>query len=143
MTTSRSQSFLANVAKAEVIPEIGFVYFRGHLQNDVHALILEAFLRSGLTQKELAHRIGKQPSIVNRWIGATGNWELNSIAEFLAGMNARLKLSLDYFDGKMLVPDVTRPIQQPQSPQTVHSDDASLLLKSQKDRFEHPFPAPA
>ena len=134
MTTSRSQSFLANVAKAEIIPETGFVYFRGHLQNDLHVLILEAFLKIGLTQKELAHRIGKQPSVVNRWIGATGNWELNSIAEFLAGMNARLKVSLDYFDEKPSIRDLnTRAIQPPLESQKDLNDP---LFDVQKRNFE-------
>lgn len=137
MTTSRSQSFLANVAQSEIISETAFVYFRGHLQNDVHVLILEAFLRSGLSQKKLAHRTGKSTSVVNRWIGATGNWELNSIAEFLAGLNARLKVSLDYFDERPVFQDVTRSMQESPSPQLRHRDDADLLLKSQRERFEH------
>jgi transcriptional regulator with XRE-family HTH domain len=100
MTTSRLQLFLSDVVEARTLPESAFVYFRGKLQNDVHVLILKAFLRSGLTQKQLAKRTGKSASVVNRWIGATGNWELNSVAEFLAGMNAQLKVSLDFFDEK-------------------------------------------
>jgi transposase len=136
MTTSRSQSFLADVAKAEIIPETAFVYFRGNLQNDVHVLILEAFLRSGLSQKELAARIGKQTSVVNRWIGATGNWELNSIADFLAGMNARLKVSLAFIDEKPLFHDLRRSIQESPPSQVLHDDDPLWTL--QRKNFANP-----
>lgn len=137
MTTSRSQSFLSDVAKAEIIPETALVYFRGRLQNDVHVQILRAFLRSGLSQKELGRRTRKQPSVVNRWIGATGNWELNSIADFLAGMNARLKLSLDFFDEQPILRDVMQPIQYFPSPQRFDYDNVDLLLESQKRGFEN------
>jgi transcriptional regulator with XRE-family HTH domain len=99
---------------------------------------LEAFLRSGLSQKELAHRIGKSPSVVNRWIAATGNWELNSIAEFLAGMNAQLKVSLNFLDENLPFSDVTRPLQQYRPPQVLHDGDP--LFRFQKDNFETPTP---
>jgi transcriptional regulator with XRE-family HTH domain len=136
MTTSRFQLFLSDVVEAQTLPENAFVYFRGKLQNDVHVLILKAFLRSGLNQKQLANRIGKSTSVVNRWIGATGNWELNSIAEFLAGMNAQLKVSLDFFDERLSAPpfqNVWEPIQnvRAQAP----NDDP--LFKFQKSNFDN------
>jgi transcriptional regulator with XRE-family HTH domain len=137
MTTSRSRSFLSNVVKAETISETAFVYFRGKLQNDIHVLILTAFLRSGLSQKELAQRTGKSTSVVNRWIGATGNWELSSIAELLAGMNAQLKVSLDFFDEKPLF-NLTRSIQEPAKPQVLDDDPLWTL---QRKNFGNPVDA--
>lgn len=140
MTTSRFQSFLSDVVEAQMLPERAFVYFRGKLQNDVHVLILNAFLRSGLSQKQLADRIGKSTSVVNRWIGAAGNWELNSIAEFLAGMNAQLKVSLDFFDEKLLFQDVRRAIQEEPRSQDLNDDDR--LFRLQKSSFNSSANAP-
>jgi hypothetical protein len=101
MSTSREMAFLSEVLEADKLPESAFVYFRGKLQNDVHVALLNAFVRSGLKQIDLSRRIDKSPEIVNRWIGATGNWTLNSIADFFLGMGARLEVSVVFLKDEL------------------------------------------
>jgi hypothetical protein len=49
----------------------------------VHELVLEEFQRSGVSQADLARRLGKKPEVVCRWLGAPGNWTLDTISDLL------------------------------------------------------------
>jgi len=87
MTTSQKESTLSEKGP---ISEKRLAYFRRRLQNRFHAVILKAFAqqegKNGLNQKELARRIRRKPEVVNRWLIAAGNWELDTISDLLLGM---------------------------------------------------------
>jgi transcriptional regulator with XRE-family HTH domain len=48
----------------------------------------------GLTQKELAHRIGKQPAVVSRCLTGQENMTIRTMHELARGMDCRLDLAL-------------------------------------------------
>jgi hypothetical protein len=56
--------------------------------------VLKAFenqvATSNLKQNELAQRIRKGPDQINRWLGAPGNWTLDTISDLLLGIGVDL-----------------------------------------------------
>ena len=58
-------------------------YFRARNQHKVHALILDAFARSGITQAQLARRSRKRPEVISRMLGEPGNWTLNTLSDLI------------------------------------------------------------
>jgi DNA-binding phage protein len=93
MITSQQMSLLSDL-KEKPIPESTLAYFRARLRNRLHALVLEAFIKQSeekqLTQLELAERIGRAPEQVNRWLGAAGNWTLDTISDLMVGIGIDL-----------------------------------------------------
>jgi plasmid maintenance system antidote protein VapI len=91
MDTSQKPSFLTEILEGKPIPIGKIEYFRARLRSRLHQLILEEFLHhEDLTQKDLAHRIGKRADQVNRWLGAPGNWTLDTVSDLLIGMGAEV-----------------------------------------------------
>lgn len=99
MTTSQTQSFLTEILEGERIPVGKLEYFRARLQSRLHQLVLAEFLRQedcGLHQAELARRIGRKPEVVNRLLGAPGNWTLNTVSDLLLGMGVEPELAIEH-----------------------------------------------
>jgi hypothetical protein len=44
---------------------------------------LTEFQNSGLSQADLARRLGKRPEIISRLLGAPGNWGLDTVSDLL------------------------------------------------------------
>jgi len=53
-------------------------------------MVLDAFNKSGLTQKELADRLGWDEGRVSRCLGASSNWTLKTISALLAAIGVDL-----------------------------------------------------
>src|ERR1700722_18727441 len=68
--------------------------YRRRLQNRLQRLLRRAFRdeqkRTGLTQKELAERIGKDKSKVNQWLSIASNLTLETISDLLLGLGVDL-----------------------------------------------------
>jgi plasmid maintenance system antidote protein VapI len=92
MTTSQKQLSLTDILEGHPIPAGTLEYFRARLRSKFHQLVLDEFLRqedsSGLTKAELARRIGKGAHQVNRWLGAPGNWTLQTVSDLLLAMGS-------------------------------------------------------
>lgn len=90
MTTSQPNAFLSEIVSGETIPPDKLGYFRGRLSNKFHELVLDLFdelERAGkITRASLARRIGKAPEQVTRWLGAPGNWTLDTASDLFLGM---------------------------------------------------------
>jgi hypothetical protein len=90
MTTSQQNTFLSEIVSGEIIPPEKLGYFRGRLSNRFHELVLDLFVeleRAGkITRAALARRIGKAPEQVTRWLGAPGNWTLDTVSDLFLGM---------------------------------------------------------
>jgi hypothetical protein len=90
MTTSQT-SFLSEVENGEPIPVGKLSYLRERTRNLLYDFIVRKFIeaeRHGLTQAELARRIGKRPEVVNRMLGSPGNWRIDTISDLLVGIAA-------------------------------------------------------
>lgn len=89
MPTSQAMSILHEVEQSKPISEKTRAFQRRRLQNRFHRFLLTMFRQQqkhGLTQKELADRIGTRPEQVNRWLSIPSNLTLNTMADLLLGM---------------------------------------------------------
>jgi len=81
----------------EKIPLGTIGYFEARNKGLAHDLVISEFLESGITQAELARRLGKTPAQVNRLLGAPGNWTLDTFSVVLFAISgAQPKYSLAY-----------------------------------------------
>lgn len=98
MTTSQPTSFLSEIVSGATIPSEKLGYFRGRFGNKIHELVLDLFVeleRAGkITRASLARRIGKAPEQVTRWLGAPGNWTLDTVSDLFLGMGYEPMLSV-------------------------------------------------
>lgn len=97
MTTSQPTPFLSEVIEGKRIPEEKLAYFRSRLKNRLHAFVLVQFSKLGreeqFTKADLARQLGKKPEQITRWLGAPGNWTLDTLSDLLLGMGFEPNLS--------------------------------------------------
>ena len=86
MTTS-PMPFLYDINSGGAIPPEKQAYFEDRLRNRLYDLVLREFRKqqqeAGLTQKDVAARLGKRPEQINRWLSGPGNWTLDTISNLL------------------------------------------------------------
>jgi len=74
-----------------------FGYFRARNRNRVYEAVVNEFVASGLSQAELARRMGKRPDVVCRLIGAPGNWTLDTVSDLLLAIsNGEMSYQVSY-----------------------------------------------
>ena len=93
MTMSHQTFTLSKPVDGEKIPPATIEYFRARNQNNIHSLILEKLVESKLTQAEICKRLGRRPDVVCRWIGAPGNWTLDTVSDLLFAISGE---EIDY-----------------------------------------------
>jgi len=86
MTTPQTD-FLSEIQTDRPIPLGKLAYFRERFRDRLYELVLSEFLkreRTGeLTKAEVARRIGRKPEQITRWLGAPGNWTLETVSDLL------------------------------------------------------------
>lgn len=74
-------------------------YFQGSTKDNAHEEILRIFLesseRDGVTRAFIARRIGKTPEQITRWLGAPGNWTLDTLTNLAIAMGYRPRVTLE------------------------------------------------
>lgn len=97
MNTSPPRSFLSEVLSSEPIPLGKLAYFRGRLRNRLYEFILTEFMKrqdkEKLAKADLARRIGRRPEQVSRWLGAPGNWTLDTVSDLMLAMGTEPEFS--------------------------------------------------
>jgi hypothetical protein len=83
VTTSQPTLSLSKPEGDERIPVGTLGYFEARNRNRLYEVVLNEFLRSGISQATLARRLGKNPDVVCRWLGAPGNWTLDTVTDLL------------------------------------------------------------
>ena len=90
MTISQQTSFLSEILKGDPIPVGKLAYFRERLRNRLYEFVAKEFLerqeREGLTRADVARRIRRRPEQVTRWLGAPGNWTLDTLSDLMVAM---------------------------------------------------------
>ena len=76
-------SFLTPPRDGQKTPSVTLAYFRQRQRNRLFDLVHAEFRKSGLTQAELARRMGRRPEVVSRMLGAPGNWRLDTVSDLL------------------------------------------------------------
>lgn len=90
MTLSQTP-FLSEIEAGRPIPLGKLAYLRERTRNVLYDFIVTKFIKAseqGLSQAELARRIGKKPEVINRWLSSPGNWRIDTISDLLVGIDA-------------------------------------------------------
>ncbi len=86
MTTS--QTFTLSEPKGtDKVPVGTFAYFRARLKQRVYNLVIREFKKSGLSQADLARRLGMPAPQLNRILRGPGNLTLDSVSDVLFAIN--------------------------------------------------------
>ena len=85
-----AQTSLLYELRRKPIPRATLAELEFQLQERIHSMILDAFNKSGLSQKELAERLGWDTARVSRCLGLTGNLTLKTISALLAAIGVDL-----------------------------------------------------
>jgi hypothetical protein len=99
MRIFRTTSKLSKPSGRDRIPETTLEYLRTKTRLTLFSLVWREFKESGVSQSDLAARLGKGTDRVCKLLAAPGNWTLDTVAELLFGIN-----------GGVLSPDVTFPL---------------------------------
>ena len=73
-------------------------YFRERTRNRCYSAVISAFSKmvekEGLTKREMAIRLGKEPAQLTRWLSGPSNWTLDTVSDLLLAMGAELDQSI-------------------------------------------------
>lgn len=83
MPISRTTFALSKPEGREPIPPGVLQYLQTRNRMHLFTLVQKEFDRSGITQAELADRLGKGTDVVCRFFGAPGNWTLDTVSDYL------------------------------------------------------------
>lgn len=99
MRTSRS-TILHEPSGTDRVPESTLAYFRARNKHRLYSVVIGEFKRSGMSQADLARRLGKGTDVVCRWLRSPGNWTADTVSDLLfaisgaeAGYSIRYPLS--------------------------------------------------
>jgi hypothetical protein len=87
--TTSPTPFLSEIRSDEAIPVGKRAYFQEKLRNRLYDLVINKFVErqeAGFTKKDLAHRIGKKPEQVTRWLAHPGNWTIDTVSDLVLGI---------------------------------------------------------
>jgi hypothetical protein len=99
MSTSPETHFLSEILGGEPIPKSKLAFFRERFRDHLYELVVDEFLkqeRDGLlTKADVARRIHREPAQITRWLGAPGNWEIETVSDLLLAISkAEPKIAL-------------------------------------------------
>jgi|SRR5208337_59053 len=96
MSTSQA-SWISAPTEADRVPKTTFSYLRTRNKRRLYSLVVKEFKKSGLTQAELARRLGRNPDVVCRWLAAPRNWEIDTVSDILFAISgAELSYTVTY-----------------------------------------------
>jgi transcriptional regulator with XRE-family HTH domain len=87
--TSEQTSLLSEL-RQKPIPAATLIELEARLQHRIHSLVLDAFNKSGLSQTELAERLGWDNARVSRCLGTSSNFTIKTISALLAALGVDL-----------------------------------------------------
>src|SRR5262249_39772289 len=101
------------------VPLGTFGYFQARNKRNAYDIVMEEFEKSGLSQADLARRLGKGTDLVCRLLGGPGNWTLDTLSDLLFAISGATPVySLDY--------PLTRPPRNQVGPTWLYHDVSTL-----------------
>jgi hypothetical protein len=94
---------------ADPVPGVQMAFVTSKLRNDLHDLVLRAFIDSGVTQADLARRMGMDPGRLSRLLGGPGNWTIDTAARLLFAINGNLIAVARIDPGSLAPANFTQP----------------------------------
>lgn len=102
MSTLNSTSSLSKPSARTKIPSSQIAYIQTRAKLDLFNLVHSELRKSGVTQADLAARLGKGADRVCKILGAPGNWTIDTVSELLFAIS-----------GATLRPEVQYPLDRP------------------------------
>ena len=99
MSTSRT-SVLSKPTGSDKISVGTLGYVRARNRQRAYDLVVRELKKSGITQAELARRLGKGQDAVSRLLSRPGNWELDTLSDLLFAISG----SVPRFSAEDLLP---------------------------------------
>jgi hypothetical protein len=86
---------MENTSKLNLMKRRDVAYYRQRQKNEVFAALVAFFAdeakRRGISKKELATALSKDPSQITRWLSAPSNFELDTLSDILLAMDAEME----------------------------------------------------
>lgn len=90
---------MANILGRNPVSERELYYFRQRLKNRIFqsaiAFFAEKAESQGLTKREVALRLSKDPAQITRWFSGPGNWTLETVSDLLLAMDSELDCRIE------------------------------------------------
>jgi hypothetical protein len=88
---------LSNPTGSDRVPVGTLGYFQARNKRRAYSLVMKEFKKSGLSQADLARRLGKGPDVVCRLLAAPGNWTLDTVSDLLFAISGSVPaFSVEY-----------------------------------------------
>ena len=129
MTTSKNGIGLSNPTGSDRIPVGTLGYFQARNKRNAYDLVLEEFEASGLSQADLARRLGKGTDVICRWLSGPGNWTLDTLSDLLFAISGSAPL---YGKEKPL----NKPRRNQRGPDWLYPDEQRAPAPITKNRIE-------
>lgn len=94
--------FLSKPVGREPVDPAALGYMRQRNRGRVYSAVIDEFDKSGITQTDLAARLGKGTDQISRWLGSPGNWTLDTVSDLFFAIS-----------GGEPVYNVQRPLELP------------------------------
>lgn len=83
MSTSQIMPGLSEPVGSDKISQGTLAYICARNRQRQYDIVIREFKKSGITQKELADRLGSTPDVVSRLLARPGNWEADTFAKLM------------------------------------------------------------
>jgi transcriptional regulator with XRE-family HTH domain len=104
---------MANTSKLNPMKRRDVAYYRQRQKNRVFTSLVEFFAqeaeRRGVTKKDLAESLSKDPSQITRWLSAPSNFELDTLSDLLLALGAEMDHRIVRFDERSK-PNAAHPL---------------------------------
>jgi hypothetical protein len=85
---------MGNISKNDPISERDIAYHRRRYKNRVFSQIVsffeEAAAREGLTKRDIAERLDRDPATITRWLTASSNLTLDTVSDLLLALGGEM-----------------------------------------------------
>jgi transcriptional regulator with XRE-family HTH domain len=121
---------MANTSKLNPMKRRDVAYYRQRQKNRVFTSLVELFAQEaasrGVTKKQLAEALSKDPSQITRWLSAPSNFELDTLSDLLLALDAEMDCRIVRFSDR-LKPNYAHPlISTHMGKQTVHQSGIAI-----------------
>src|ERR1700738_617125 len=97
---------MANTSKLNPMKRRDVAYYRQRQKNRVFTALVEFFAqeaeRRGVTKKQLAESLSKDPSQITRWLSAPSNFEIDTLSDILLALDAEMDHRIVRFSDRLI-----------------------------------------
>jgi len=142
MSTSRT-TVLFDPTSTEKISAGTFAYIAARNRQSLYNLLVREFKKSGLTQADLARRLGKTTDVVCRWLSRPRNMETDTASALLFAISGAALRFQPHYPSAAQSRDVSHTMIEPKRPSSVAKEGGfTILAVKSNDPEIKPIPLP-